>query len=81
MVFSWKLEHRSGVDAEDGRVKVGQAPAQSSEAAAPPAQGPDRAPAVDEMINGLVRLLARQAAREHLERLARPNSEDPTDVR
>ena len=78
MVFSWTLEHRSGVDAEGGPVDVDQAPAQETEAAAQPAQRPDRTPDVDAMIDALVRLLARQAAREHLHRLAHPET-DPTD--
>jgi hypothetical protein len=47
-------------------------------AAARPAQGPDRTADVDAAIAALVRLLARQAAREHLERLAHPDSEDST---
>jgi hypothetical protein len=75
------LGHHSGVDAEGGRVKVDQAPAQGTEAAAQPAQGADRAAEVDEKITALVRLLARQAAREHLHRLAHPDSEEPTDER
>ena len=56
-------------------MNVDQAPAQDTEAAARPAQGADRAADVDEMIAALVRLLARQAAREHLERLANPELE------
>jgi hypothetical protein len=69
----------SGADAEGGRVKVDQTPAQDNEAAAEPAQGPDRTAAVEEMIAALVRLLARQAAREHLHRLAHPDAGDTTD--
>ena len=57
---------------------VDQAAAQETEAAAQPADGPDRAAAVDEKIGALVRLLARQAAREHLHRLAHPEM-DQTD--
>jgi hypothetical protein len=59
-------------------VKVDQAPTQDTGAAARPAHGPDRTADVDAAIAALVRLLARQAAREHLERLAHPDSEDPT---
>jgi hypothetical protein len=55
-------------------VDVDQAPAQETEAAAQPAQGADRAAEVDEKIAALVRLLARQAAREHLHRLAHPET-------
>jgi hypothetical protein len=80
VVFSWALGHRSGVDAEGGRVKVDQAPVQGTEAAQP-AQGADRAAEIDEKIGAHVRLLARQAAREHLHRLAHPDSEEPTDER
>jgi hypothetical protein len=56
-------------------VKVDQAPAQGTEATVQPAQGPDRTADVDAAITALVRLLARQAAREHLERLANPKLE------
>ena len=56
-------------------MKVDQAPAQDTEAAAQPADGADRTADVDAMIAALVRLLARQAAREHLERLANPEPE------
>jgi hypothetical protein len=59
-------------------VKVDQAPAKDTEAAARPADGPDRAAEVEEKIAALVRLLARQAAREHLHRLAHPET-DATD--
>jgi hypothetical protein len=59
-------------------VEIDQAPAQETEAAAQPAQGADRAAEVDEKIAVLVRLLARQAAREHLHRLAHPET-DATD--
>jgi hypothetical protein len=51
-------------------VRVDQASAQDTAAAAQPAQGPDRAADVDAMLVAIVKLLARQAAREHLERLA-----------
>lgn len=60
-------------------MKVDQTPAQETEAAAKPAQGPDRTPGVDEKIDALVRLLARQAAREYLDRLANPDAEEITD--
>jgi hypothetical protein len=33
------------------------------------------------MLVAIVKLLARQAAREHLHRLAHPDSEEPTDER
>jgi hypothetical protein len=59
-------------------VDVDQAPAQDTEVAAKLAHGPALAPDVDEKIAALVRLLARQAAREHLRRLARPET-DATD--
>jgi hypothetical protein len=76
VAFSWALGQCSGVDAEDGRVRVDQAP--DTEAAAQPAQSADRAADVDAMVVALVRLLARQAAREHLHRLAHPKT-DATD--
>jgi hypothetical protein len=79
VAFSWALGHCSGVAAEDGRVRVDQAP--DTEAAAQPAQSADRAADVDEMVVALVRLLARQAAREHLERLANPDGEETIDER
>jgi hypothetical protein len=81
VVFSWALGHRSGVDAEGARVKVDQAPAQDTEAAAKPADGPDRTADVDAAIAALVRLLARQAAREHRERLANPAAEETINER
>jgi hypothetical protein len=56
-------------------VDVDQAPAQGTEAAAQPAQGADRTAELAEKIAALVRLLARQAAREHLQRLANPKLE------
>jgi hypothetical protein len=56
-------------------VKVEQAPAQDIRAAARPVQSPDRTADVDAAIAALVRLLARQAAREHLEWLANPELE------
>jgi hypothetical protein len=56
-------------------VDVDQTPAQQTEAAAQPTQGPDRIADVDTAIAALVRLLARQAVREHLERLANPELE------
>ena len=55
-------------------MKVDQAPAQDTEQAQP-VQGPDRTPEVDAAIMALVRLLARQAAREHLHRLAHPETD------
>jgi hypothetical protein len=60
-------------------VKVDQAPAQETGAAARPVAGADRTADVDAAISALVRLLARQAAREHLERLANPEAEEITD--
>ena len=60
-------------------MKVDQAPAQDTGAAARPADGPDRTADVDAAIAALVRLLARQAAREHLERQANSNAEEITD--
>jgi hypothetical protein len=78
------LEHRSGVDVEDGRV-ANQAPTQKTKAAAQPVQRPaqraDRTPDIHPQIAALVRLLARQAAREHLERLANPGGEETIDER
>jgi len=73
------LEHCSGADAEGGRVKVDQGPAQQTEAAVQPAQSPDRAAEVDAKIAALVRLLPRQAARKHLHRLAHPDAGDTTN--
>jgi excisionase family DNA binding protein len=67
------LEHSSGVDAEGGPVDVDQAPARDTQAAQP-AQGADRAAEANEKIAALVRLLARQAAHEHLHRLAHPET-------
>ena len=60
-------------------MKVEQAPARVTGAAAQPAQGPDRATDVDAAIAALVRLLARQAAREYLERQANADAGDTTD--
>jgi hypothetical protein len=62
-------------------VKVDQAPAQDTDTAAEPADGAARAADVDAMIDALVRLLARQAAREYLERQASPDAEEITDER
>jgi hypothetical protein len=56
-------------------LRVDQTPAQDTGAAARPADGPDRTADVDAAITALVRLLARQAARDHLERLANPEPE------
>jgi hypothetical protein len=61
-------------------VDVDQAPAQETEAAAQPAQGADRAAEANDKIAALVRLLARQAAREHLERLANPELETTNEA-
>ena len=60
-------------------MKVDQAPAQDTGAAAQPVDGADRKADVDAAITALVRLLARQAAREHLERLANAEAEEITD--
>ena len=60
-------------------MKVDQAPAQDTEVAGQPAQRPDSTPDVDEMLSALVRLLARQAAREYLERQGSPDAEEVTD--
>jgi hypothetical protein len=62
-------------------VKVDQAPAQDIVAAARPADGPGRTADVDVAIAALVCLLARQAAREHLERLANPDAEETINER
>ena len=56
-------------------MNVDQAPAQDTGAAARPVDDADRTADVDAAIAALVRLLARQAAREHLERLANPELE------
>jgi hypothetical protein len=61
-------------------VKADQAPAQDTQAAHP-ADGPDRTADVDEMISALVRLLPRQAAREHLQRLPNPAAEERINER
>jgi hypothetical protein len=58
-------------------VDIEQGAAQETEPAAQPAPSPDRPLDVDAAIIALVRLLARQAAREHLHRLANP--EEITD--
>jgi hypothetical protein len=71
----------SGIPTEDGRVKIDQAPAQDTGAAVQPTQGPDRAAEVDAMLDAIVRLLARQAAREYLEQLANSDAEEITDER
>jgi hypothetical protein len=60
-------------------VKVDQAPARDTGAAARPVDGAARTADVDAAIAALVRLLARQAAREHLERLATTDAEEITD--
>ena len=60
-------------------MKVDQAPAQDTGAAVQPKQGPARTADFDAAITALVRLLARQAAREHLERQANPEAEEITD--
>ena len=59
-------------------MKVEQAPARVTGAAAQPAQGPDCTADVDAALDALVRLLARQAAREYLERQANPDAGDTT---
>jgi hypothetical protein len=56
-------------------VRVDHAPPQEPGAAARPAHGPDPRPDVDAMLVANVKLLARQAARQHLERLANPELE------
>jgi len=60
-------------------VKVDQAPAQDTGAAAQPVDGADRKADVDAAITALVRLLARQAAREYLERQSNPEAEEIID--
>jgi len=60
-------------------VKFDQATAQDTGVAAQPADRADRTPDVNAAIDALVRLLARQAAREQLERLANPDAEEITD--
>ena len=60
-------------------MKVDQAPAQVTGAAGQPVQGPDRTPDVEAALNALVRLLARQVAREYLERQAISNAGEITD--
>jgi hypothetical protein len=60
-------------------VKVDQATARDSKARAEPARGPDRTADVDAALDALVRLLALQAAREHLQRQADPEAEEITD--
>jgi hypothetical protein len=62
-------------------VKVDQAAARDTRAAARPAHGSDPRPDVDAMLVAIVKLLARQAAREHLERLANPDGEETIDER
>ena len=69
---------RAFLQRTDG-VKVDQAPAQETAAAVQPKQGPDRTADVDAALDALVRLLARQAAREYLERQANPDAGDTTD--
>ena len=59
-------------------MKVDHATAQDTEAAAQP-RGPDRTPDVDAALNALVRLLARQAAREYLEWQANRDAEEIPD--
>jgi hypothetical protein len=60
-------------------VRVDHAPAQDTGAAARPVHGPDPRPDVDAMLVAIVKLLARQAAREYLERQANPDAEEITD--
>jgi hypothetical protein len=61
-------------------VQVDQTPARYTTAAAQP-QGAERAADVDAAISALVRLLARQAAREYLKRQANPDAEEISDER
>ena len=58
---------------------VDQESVREPEPAAQPADGTDRAPDLSAQIASLARLLARQAAREHLHRLSHPDTEDTTD--
>jgi hypothetical protein len=60
-------------------VKVDQAPARDTGAAARPVDGAVRTADADAALAALVRLLARQAAREYLERQASPDAEEITD--
>jgi hypothetical protein len=60
-------------------VKADQAPVRDTGTAARPAHGSDPRPDVDAMLVAIVKLLARQAAREHLEHLATPDPEEITD--
>jgi hypothetical protein len=69
------LGHVARASMQGRTVQVDQAPAQDIEEPAQPAQGAGRTADVDAAIAALVRLLARQAAREHLERLANPDAE------
>ena len=60
-------------------VDVDQTSAQDTKAAGQPVQSPGRTADVDAAIAALVRLLAGQAAREYLERLANADAEEITD--
>jgi hypothetical protein len=60
-------------------VTFDQAPARDTGAAARPVDGAARTAEVDAAIAALVRLLARQAAREHLERQTNPDAEEIID--
>jgi hypothetical protein len=60
-------------------VDVDQEPVREPEPAAQPPYGTDRTPDLSAQIGSLVRLLARQEAREHLHRLSQPDAEDTTD--
>ena len=62
-------------------MKVDRAPAQDTGAAVQPAQGAICTADVDAAIRALVRLLARQAAREYLEQLANADAKENTDAR
>jgi hypothetical protein len=62
-------------------VKADQAPVRDTGKAARPAHDSDPRPDVDAMLVAIVKLLARQAAREHLERLANPDGEETIDER
>jgi hypothetical protein len=76
VVFSWTLEHQARASMQrSDPVNVDQTSAQDTKAAGQPVQSPGRTADVDAAITALVRLLARQAAREHLERLANPELE------
>lgn len=64
-----------------GRVTVDQATAQVTKAAGQSVQCPDRTADVGAALAAIVRLLARQAAREHLARQPNPDAEEIPDER